>query len=143
VLQYLCVEDIASAHGLLSHFAARDATLSNTPLLHFASFVTELCERSAAAAPLFDVLRAKYAPVFARDPGLDAYLDRIAALYFGRAQPKSFLDGLMGQIDAKPAKQSVPKLQPSPTAAPAAAAPATAAPAEPHADVPMASLDVD
>ena len=135
VLQYLCVEDIAGATALLAHFRTHAPALADEPLLHFASFLTETCQRSREAAPLFDLLRHKYALALSRDPSLAAYLDKIGEIYFGQQAPKGLMESLLGGFGAQQSAQQ----QTSPS--PAAPAP-SASPAAATVDVPMAS-DVD
>ena len=77
--------------------SARSAALSEEPLLHFVQFLLRTCQRGGGeAGELFDVLRAKYAPVLRRDEGFDGLLDKVGQVFFGREAKKSWLDNLLG-----------------------------------------------
>ena len=101
VLQYLALGDLRGGHAVLDGFMGRlgggKATeVGGQPLLHFVQFVMRLCERGEGGGELLDVLRAKYAPELGRDEGLDALLDKVGQVFFGREAKKSWLDNLLG-----------------------------------------------
>jgi hypothetical protein len=137
-LQYLCLEDISSANALLKYCTERDATLAQSPLIHFAGFMSETCQRaSPATGGLFDVLRMKYALALSRDPKLNEYLEKIGEVFFGREQPKSFMESMMGALEAKPraAAAAVASASPPPAAAAASQAQVADEPMPPAPDV--------
>jgi hypothetical protein len=90
VLQYLCVEDLASANAVFAALKTfgKGSSAFETPLLNFIGFLLKTVERDAT--PLFQLLRGKYAISIARDASLTAYLDRIGELYFGLKAPGMF-----------------------------------------------------
>lgn len=133
-LQYLCLEDLASATTLLKWCKVNQPSLASEPLIHFVEFITELVQRSREALPVFDLLKHKYGLSLSRDPSFDSYLDRIGEIYFGRTAPKGFMEsmlsGLTG-ITATPTPTPAPttlttttppvpaRVEPTPDAAPA------------------------
>jgi hypothetical protein len=79
-LQALCFKKLYHANSLFEHtFPAADRP--TTPLANFIQFLILTSEREAPA--VFRALRTRYAPVLARDPAFEGYLDRIANIYFG------------------------------------------------------------
>jgi len=115
VLQLLCMQDLRGADAVVRYVTERlRPKLTSEPLIHFASFLIELCTRGGASntssssnsspgdndgpLQLFDLLRHKYSLALSRDPHLSAYLDKIAELYWGRPAPKGLLDSLLGGL---------------------------------------------
>jgi len=119
VLQYLCLENLAGANELLeivtqqiqsqnqSMLASRlesesvvltDTSL-NTPLMHFIQFLLKTVERDAA--PLFEMLRQKYAASLERDPAFHTYMNKIGELYFGLKAPQGMLANLFDLVSNK------------------------------------------
>ena len=95
--------------------------------------MVEIVQRSAEAAPLFDLLRHKYALALSRDPNLVGYLDKIGELYFGRAAPKGFMESILGGMSSTPAPTSA--LASTSALPPAAAASVVSAPSPMATDV--------
>ena len=62
---------------------ADDDNKKASPLMNFLGFLLQVLERDAA--PLFEVLRAKYAPSLRRAPMLLPLLDRVGKAFFGLA----------------------------------------------------------
>ena len=119
ILQYLCIEDIASGSTLLKWFKLNQPSLASEPLYHFCEFLVETVQRSAAAAPLFDLLKHKYALAISRDPSLTSYLDRIGEIYFGRQVAKGFMESMLSGIGMANSSPSPPP--PSSSSAPESA----------------------
>jgi len=83
VLQYCCLGDLRSANAFLDSARAKlgpRATAMDTPLMHFIGFLLRTLERDAA--PLFLMLRQKYAISLARDATFAHYLDQIGNRFF-------------------------------------------------------------
>jgi len=89
VLQYLCIENLAGANTVMEKFMAGHGTPIDSPLIHFVQFLLKTCER--AAAPLFQMLRAKYAKSIERDPNFDLYLNKIGEVFFEIKAPQSMM----------------------------------------------------
>jgi len=75
-----------------------DASLTDSPLWHFVTMITQLAQRSDChnRSEAFNLLRNRYRSALARDPNLSKYLAEIGELYFGIEQPKA--QGLLGDI---------------------------------------------
>mmetsp|Transcript_6806 Transcript_6806/g.21934 ORF Transcript_6806/g.21934 Transcript_6806/m.21934 type:complete len:312 (-) Transcript_6806:39-974(-) len=95
-LQALCFNKLYHANSLFEHTFS-DADRPTTPLANFIQFLILTSEREAPA--VFRALRTRYAPVLARDPAFEGYLDRIGTIYFGikPANPNP-LAGLMASM---------------------------------------------
>lgn len=100
VLQYLCLEDISGANTVCKWFRQNQSSIATSPLMHFAEFLVETTQRGTEAVPLFDLLRHKYAPVIARDPAFDSYLDKIGEVFFGRTAPKGLMESMLSGLGA-------------------------------------------
>jgi len=68
----------------------------DTPLIHFVRFLLKTVERDAA--PLFSMLRNKYATSIARDPNFDQYLNKIGEVYFDIKAAQGMLAMLTGLL---------------------------------------------
>ena len=99
VLQLLCLENLRDANAVNKAFRAEFPDL-DTPLLRFIGYLLRTLERDAY--PLFQVLRSKYAPSIARGTtqtsSFDAYLDKIASVFYGVAAPKSGMASMMESL---------------------------------------------
>lgn len=95
VFEYLCLENLKDANIVFRTFKTlcKDTSM-DSPLVHFLQFLLLTCERDAA--PLFQMLRQKYAVSLYRDERNNKYLDRIGQLFFNIAAPKGILAGLLG-----------------------------------------------
>ncbi len=98
VLEYLCVQNLRDANTFFEACAKAfdEDEAKRPPEMNFSEFLLRTVERDAA--PLFDMLKEKYKICLGRDPALSRYLDRIGHLYFGRPNPKGFLDEIMGML---------------------------------------------
>ena len=99
VLQLLCFENLRDANALNKLFRAEFPNL-DTPLMRFIGFLLRTLERDAY--PLFQTLRQKYATSIARgnapNSSFDAYLDKIAQVFYGVAPPKSGMANMMESL---------------------------------------------
>ena len=99
VLQLLCLENLRDANAVNKGFREEFPDL-DTPLTRFVGFLLRTLERDAY--PLFMTLRQKYAPSLARgntpQSSFDAYLDKIAQVYYNVAPPKSGMASMMESL---------------------------------------------
>jgi hypothetical protein len=99
VLQLLCLENLRDANAVNKAFRAEFPDL-DTPLLRYIGYLLRTLERDAY--PLFQVLRQKYGPSIARGntptSSFDAYLDKIASVFYGVAPPKSGMASMMESL---------------------------------------------
>ena len=96
VLQLLCLENLRDANAVFKALKAEFPDL-DTPLMRFLGYLLRTLERDAY--PLFLTLRQKYASSIARantpQASFEAYLDKIAQVFYGVAPPKSGMQSMM------------------------------------------------
>jgi len=94
--RYLCLENVGGANTVLQLYSKGCGEKLDSPLLHFVQFLLKTVERDAA--PLFSMLRTKYAVSIARDPNLEQYLNKIGEVYFDIKAPQGMLATLTGML---------------------------------------------
>ena len=96
VLQLLVLENLRDANVFYTSFRAQFPKL-DTPLVHFCGYLLRVLERNAF--PLFQQLRQKYDSALSRGNGMptsfNAYLDKIAQVFYGVEPPKTGMGGMM------------------------------------------------
>ncbi len=60
--------------------------------------LTVLKTTEREAAPLFQMLRSKYAPSLARDSSFELYLNKIGEVYFDLKAPQSMMNVITGLL---------------------------------------------
>jgi len=107
VLQLLCQENIKDASALRSEFVSiwkHEGVALDDPLMNVTGYLIETVQRDAA--PLFKLLRDKYAPCLASDPSFAGYLDRIGRMYFNIRVQKTgmaaMMENMMSMFGAPP-----------------------------------------
>jgi len=99
VLQLLCLENLRDANAFNKAYRAEFPDMKS-PLAQFIEYLLKVLERDAY--PLFVALRQKYAPAISRGntqaSNFDAYLDKIASVFFGVAPAKSGMASMMESL---------------------------------------------
>jgi hypothetical protein len=99
VLQYLCLGNLQAANTVFKDFrsSCQDKQEAlDSPLVNFVAFLLQTVERDAA--PLYLMLRQKYAISLSRDSTFSMYLDKIGEVFFKIKAPGDMFENMLKMI---------------------------------------------